>query len=81
MQLDILTPEGKVFSGKVDSVILPGSLGQFQILKNHAPLIASLKEGVVKIKEQKTETSFNIKKGVCEVISNHVSILTEGVTE
>ena len=43
MFLEILSAEEKIFSGEVESVILPGSSGQFQILNNHAPIISSLK--------------------------------------
>ncbi len=49
MQLEIITPEARLFNGKADAVQLPGKDGLFQILDNHAPLISSLKEGVVKI--------------------------------
>lgn len=49
MYLEIITPEKKIFQGEVDAVQLPGSDGLFQILKNHAPVIATLKEGKVKV--------------------------------
>lgn len=49
MHLEIITPEKQVFTGEVDAVQLPGTDGLFQILKNHAPIIATLKEGSVKI--------------------------------
>jgi len=79
MQLDILTPEGKVFSGEADAVQLPGLDGLFQILNNHAPLIAALNEGVVKIEKNNTKQLINIKSGIVEVINNKISVLTEGV--
>lgn len=49
MQLDILTPEHKIFSGEVAAVQLPGKEGLLQVLNNHAPIISTLKEGTVKI--------------------------------
>lgn len=49
MQLEIITPETKVFAGKVNAVQLPGKEGLFQILDNHAPIISTLGEGMVKI--------------------------------
>lgn len=49
MQLEIITPEHKIFDGEADAVQLPGKEGMFQILDNHAPIISTLKEGVVKI--------------------------------
>ncbi len=47
MILSVLTPEKQVFEGEVLSVKVPGALGQFQVLKGHAPLVSSLKEGRV----------------------------------
>lgn len=49
MYLEIITPEKKLFQGEVDAVQLPGVDGLFQILKNHAPIIATLSQGSVKI--------------------------------
>jgi F-type H+-transporting ATPase subunit epsilon len=41
MKLDIVTPEGALFSGEVDSIVVPGVNGAFEMLNNHAPIIAS----------------------------------------
>jgi len=49
MQLEIITPEMKVFSGEVDAVQLPGLDGSFQVLRGHAPIIAALQKGKVKV--------------------------------
>jgi F-type H+-transporting ATPase subunit epsilon len=49
MQLEIITPENKVFSGDVTAVQLPGTDGLFQVLNGHAPIISALKEGIVKV--------------------------------
>ena len=49
MYLEIVSPEATLFTGDVDSVIVPGSAGSFQMLNNHASIVSSLKEGVVKI--------------------------------
>ncbi len=78
MQINILTPEMNVFSGEIDSVILPGINGQFEILNNHAPLIASLKEGTVKVRKGTEKKEFKVKSGIVEVLKNTVSVLTEG---
>lgn len=76
MQLEILTPDKALFSGEVTSVILPGSKGQFEVLKNHAALVSSLDKGMIKVKtiEGRTET-FMIEGGVVEVLNNKVSVL------
>ncbi len=44
MKLEIITPDKKVYSGDVEAVKLPGAEGSFGVLKNHAPLIATLKK-------------------------------------
>ncbi len=51
MQLEIITPEEKVYSGEVDMVTLPGVDGSFQILNNHAPIISTLAAGDIRILE------------------------------
>ena len=75
MQLEILTPDKTVFSGEVDSVTLPGSGGQFQILKNHAALVSSLEKGNVKVKTNEGEKQFEITGGVVEVLNNKIVVL------
>lgn len=76
MQLEILTPDKALFNGEVTSVVLPGSKGQFEVLKNHAALVSSLDKGVIKVKtlEGKVET-FMIEGGVVEVLNNKISVL------
>ena len=49
MTLDILTPEQSLFSGTADRVQLPGINGKFEVLDNHAPMIATIKEGKIKV--------------------------------
>ena len=49
MYLEIVTPEATLFKGEVDSIAVPGVLGEFEMLKNHAPIVSLLKEGYVKI--------------------------------
>lgn len=76
MQLEILTPDKALFSGEVVSVILPGSKGQFEILKNHAALVSSLDKGVVVIKTADgKQEQFELKGGVVEVLNNKIVVL------
>ncbi len=49
MQLDILTPEQKIFSGEVDVVSLPGESGSFSLMSGHAPIVAALKDGTIEL--------------------------------
>ena len=48
LHLVIVSPERTVYDGKADSVVLPGELGEFQVLVNHAPIISSLVAGEVR---------------------------------
>ncbi|MFH1005339.1 MAG: ATP synthase F1 subunit epsilon [Bacteroidota bacterium] len=78
MLLEIITPDKKIYSGEINSVKLPGTTGSFGVLKNHAPLISSLKKGNVKvIDEQKQNHSFAINGGIVEVLKNKITVLTE----
>ena len=77
MFLEILSAEEKIFSGEVDSIIFPGSGGQFQILNNHAPIISSLTKGEIKYKENSKDVSLTVNGGIVEVLDNKVSALIE----
>ena len=77
MFLEILSAEEKIFSGEVDSIIFPGSSGQFQILNNHAPIISSLTKGEIQYKENSKDVSLAVNGGIVEVLDNKVSALIE----
>lgn len=79
MNLEIITPEKKVYSGEVSSVIVPGTNGQFEMLQNHAPVISTLLNGKVKIKDKEGVKSFDVKGGVVENLNNKIIILAESV--
>lgn len=49
MYLEIVSPEAVLFSSEVDSVTVPGTQGEFQMLNNHAPIVSVLAKGIVKI--------------------------------
>ncbi|MEQ6125128.1 F0F1 ATP synthase subunit epsilon [Pseudotenacibaculum sp. MALMAid0570] len=49
MHLEVVSPEAILFSSEVDSIAVPGTNGEFQMLNNHAPIVSTLKEGTVKI--------------------------------
>ena len=62
----------------MDSVKLPGAEGSFGILNNHAPIIASLKKGTIKVTDSKKQVeNFEINGGVVEVQNNKVIVLAE----
>ncbi len=82
MNLVVLTPEKEIFSGKVKSVKVPGTSGQFEILAGHAAIVSSLVKGGVRILDEAgAKKEFTIEKGFIEVLNNEVSLLVQGVTE
>lgn len=84
MELEILTPEKKLFSGNVYGVQLPGISGSFEVLEKHAPMVSALGAGKLKVLNDKTgsnTTSYSIQGGFMEVLNNRVVVLVERVTE
>jgi F-type H+-transporting ATPase subunit epsilon len=79
LKLEILTPNGSIFSGEVFSVTLPGEEGEFGVLAHHSSLSTLLEAGVVDIeKEDKSVESILINWGVVQVDEEKVIILVEG---
>lgn len=83
MNLEILTPEKKLYSGEVYGVQMPGISGSFEVLEKHAPLVSALKAGRVKVLKDKQNhvANFEIQGGFVEVLNNRVTVLVEGATE
>ena len=78
MKLEITSPDKHIFSGDADLVQLPGSDGLFEILHNHAPMIAALGKGKIKVQNPDGKLQFfEIKGGVCEVLENKITVLAE----
>lgn len=75
MQLNILSAEQKIFEGTIHSITLPGELGPFQILKNHAPLVSNLIKGKVTYVQGTTHHNIMIKEGMVKVENNQVTLL------
>ncbi len=81
MQLEILTPEHKVYSGTVYGIQLPGVSGSFEVLEKHASMIAALGKGKMKILIDRHNTEvYEISSGFVEVINNKASVLIEDAT-
>jgi F-type H+-transporting ATPase subunit epsilon len=92
MYLEIVSPEATLFAGEVSSVTVPGINGEFQMLKDHAPVVSLLQEGEVKItgqieieeefedkfrKEGNGKTILAIKSGTIELKNNKVIVLAD----
>ena len=78
MFLQIISPTKTIFEGKVSSVKIPGDGGTFEMLNNHAAIVSSIKEGIIRvIKEDKKIEKFEIKSGVVEMQNNTIILLIE----
>jgi F-type H+-transporting ATPase subunit epsilon len=76
-QLEILTPDKKVYSGPVTYVKACGVEGYFGILVDHAPMLSALRIGELEIEAENKRQFFATSGGFLEVLNNHVSILAE----
>lgn len=76
-QLFINALNKSIFEGKAESLVLPGIDGELTILKNHIPLLTSLKSGKVRYKIEKKEFSLDIKRGILEVRPERVVVLVK----
>lgn len=77
-RLEIVTPRRVVFSGDARSVSAPGVMGGFQVLVNHAPMLAEIGVGEVKVVDAEgTRTHYATSGGVVEVKRNHVIVMAE----
>jgi len=78
MQLEIVTPDEKIFEGEAKHVQLPGKEGLFGILNNHAPMVSTLVKGRVKVEATDGDIQyFEIGGGVMEMNNNKVIVLAE----
>jgi F-type H+-transporting ATPase subunit epsilon len=78
MQLEIVTPDEKVFEGEAKHVLLPGKEGLFGILDNHAPIVASLTKGKIKVEDENGNIKYyEVEGGVVEMNNNKVIVLAE----
>jgi len=81
-QLSIITPNGKVFDGQVESIVATGMDGSLGVLAGHTPLVVALKNGPLKVKTPTAEKFYAVSKGILEVgRQNHVFILSDYATE
>ncbi len=81
---EIVSQDRMVWSGEADMVVVPGASGEMGILANHAPLLSTLKPGIIKVVRQGQEDYYTVTGGVIEVRPDKVTILadaSEHVTE
>ncbi len=74
---EIVSQDHTVFQGDVDIVVLPGMAGEMGILAHHAPVLAILKYGIIKIRRNGKEDLFAVAGGIAEVQPDIVTVLAD----
>jgi F-type H+-transporting ATPase subunit epsilon len=75
---ELIAPEKLVYSGEVESVIVPGTEGEFTVLKDHAPVISALRPGVVVIEQMSSaKQRLYVRGGFAEVAPSGLTILAD----
>ena len=78
MIVEIITPEKKLFAGDAEMIRVPGTNGSFQILNSHAPIVSTLMQGVITIRQADgKEQDFSVNTGLVECKNNQIIILVE----
>ncbi len=77
IKLEVVTPKGAVLSDDVDIVTAPGFGGEFGVLANHAPLLSTIKTGVMSYKKGSEEELLMVSGGFCQVADNKITFLVE----
>ena len=77
-ELSIISAESKVFEGKVENILVPGMVGDFLVLSNHAPCISSIRPGFLEFSEGTSDKQrYFVSGGIIEIINNMVSVLVD----
>ena len=80
LYIEIVAPDKRVFQGEAESIQAPGVEGSFQVLYNHAPMIAAFEIGTITVKTAAgEEITFATSGGFVEVLNNVVTVLAETV--
>jgi len=77
IRCEIVSQDRMVFEGDVDMVLVPGSQGEMGILPNHAPLLSTLKYGILKVRSEGQEEYFTVAGGVAEVQPDIITVLAD----
>jgi len=77
IRCEIVSQDRMVYEGDVDIVVLPGTDGEMGILPHHAPLLTTLKFGLIKVRSQNNEQVFTVAGGVAEIQPTIVTVLAD----
>ena len=77
-ELSVISAESEVFEGEVENVLVPGMVGDFLVLPNHAPCISSIRPGFVEFSDgSSSKHRYFVSGGIIEVSNNTVSLLVD----
>ncbi|MFN2176727.1 MAG: ATP synthase F1 subunit epsilon [Anaerolineales bacterium] len=77
IRCEIVSQDRMVFEGDADIIIVPGESGELGILPNHAPLLSTLKMGIIKVRSKDKEEDFTVSGGIVEVQPDIITILAD----
>lgn len=82
LQVEIVTPESLLLSETVSMVTIPGEMGDFGVLPGHAPLISTLRPGIIEVYQGESKTHrFFVRGGFAEVTTERCTLLAENATD
>jgi len=80
LRVSVITPEATIYEGEADEVVAPAYDGYLGILKGHAPLMALLGTGTLRIDQGGSSKSFTVSGGFLQVVDDTVTVLSESAT-
>ena len=80
LHVSVITPEATLYEGDADQVIAPAVTGSLGILRGHAPLMALLGTGTLRIDSGREQKSYTVSGGFLQVVDNQVTVLSERAT-
>lgn len=81
MHIKVITPDQEVFEGEIVQAKFPGLSGNFEVLKDHAPLISTIAKGDLILKTDEGLKEFLVDGGVLEVLQNKITVLIESLIQ
>ena len=80
LKVSVISPERTLFDGEATQVVAPAYDGEVGILTGHAPMMALLGRGTLRVSESGGERRFAVEGGFLQVVDNHVRVVTEKAT-
>ncbi|MDL2265173.1 ATP synthase F1 subunit epsilon [Parabacteroides sp. OttesenSCG-928-G07] len=75
MTFKVITPQGVLYDKQIDSATFPGTLGDFTVLRNHAPLLTTLRKGAIRIVTGGQTETIEVETGIAEIKQNNIRVI------